>query len=71
MTVAATMAAMAAMAVKVTMAKIVKWVYLMSRQFCSHVLNPCFTINDGERKAGHRVGEKETMESSHPFWMLC
>ena len=60
-------AAMAAMAV---MAKKLKFIYLMSHQFCAFFALTCISINGVKEKAGHRVGEKETIEFSHPLWML-
>ena len=63
-------AAMAAMAVMAVMAKKLKCIYLVSLQFCAFFALTCISINGVKEKAGHRVGEKETIEFSHPLWML-
>ncbi len=63
-------AAMAEMAVMAVMAKKLKCIYLMSLQFCAFFALTCISINGVKEKAGHRVGEKETIEFSHPLWML-
>ncbi len=62
------MAAMTAMAV---IEKKYKFMYMMSLQFCEFFsINPCSSINGVEGKAGYRAGEKETIEFSHPFWIM-
>ena len=66
----AVMAAMAAMAAMAVMAKKLKFIHLMSHQFCAFFALTCISINGVKEKAGHRVGEKETIEFSHPLWML-
>ena len=61
---------MAVMAAMTVMTK-KRCTYLMSLQFCaSFALNPCISSNGVEGKVRHRAGKKETIESSHPFWML-
>ncbi len=66
----AVMAAMAAMAAMAVMAKKLKFIYLMSHQFCAFFALTCIFINGVKEKTGHRVGEKETIKFSHPLWML-
>ena len=65
----AVMAAMAAMAAMAVMAKKLKFIYLMSHQFCAFFALTCISINGVKEKAGHRGGE-ETIEFSHLLWML-
>jgi hypothetical protein len=70
MVAVAEMVVMAAMAAMAVMAKKLKCIYLMSHQFCAFFALTCISINGLKEKTGHRVREKETIEFSHPLWML-